>query len=216
MRIATTLCLFAVLVVCSPAAARADPFVFSTTLITTGTFDCRSAITCSGEGTSSVTIGSGANSGTLTFTGVNSTFDVTPRNSSVTLGFFELTAPEGFTFPTHATNPELPMLRFRMTMTHTAPVPDQTFKNWQFGPGGLATLTLQQGTSHASLDAGPNPFNYGLIVYTVRPFPFTLASGTTALTADVAAIPEPATLVLLGTGLIGAACARRRRQNPPA
>ena len=43
------------------------------------------------------------------------------------------------------------------------------------------------------------------------PFPFTIRPGsTTPLTADVGAVPEPASIVLLGTGLLGAAAARRR------
>src|SRR4051794_25456073 len=95
--------LLVVLTTLSPAAARAEPFIVtSTTLTTSGNFDCRASITCTGEGTNSVTFLSGTGSATLTFTGLRQTFDVTNQRQPVTLGSFELTQTEGFVFPTHA------------------------------------------------------------------------------------------------------------------
>lgn len=126
------------LVFCVSAAAnaRADPFSVSTTLVTSGVFDCRSTIVCSGEGTNSITFGSGADAATLTFTGVNSTFDVTTTRTQVTFGEFQLDAPDGFTFPTHPANPKQPMLSFLLNIHQAAPVPADSQRRMEFGPEG--------------------------------------------------------------------------------
>jgi PEP-CTERM motif len=86
-----------------------------------------------------------------------------------------------------------------------------------FGPGGGSVVPLLLSSrDHLLFSTGPNPpgFNYTGIVYSLSPFPFSIqSSGVTDLQAAAGAIPEPTTMILVGTGLAGAICARRRKRE---
>lgn len=215
MRYATAL--GTVLLCCLAApAARADPIHVTTTTVTTsGSFNCRAISGCSGEGTNAVTIISGSESATLTFHGLTATFDVTNARSPIfTVGEFELNASEGFIFPTHRANPQLPMLRFALTFSQSEPLSATGTKSWQFGPGGRESLTLQMGQGYMVLPIAGRFAPYPSLVYDFTPFPFTVVPGTrTPLNATVGAVPEPGTMMLLGSGLAGLVMARRRRRQ---
>ena len=72
------------------------------------------------------------------------------------------------------------------------------------------------GGTYVTFPAGPLPpgFNYSSLVYTVAPFPLSIAgNGLTPVTADAGLVPEPATLIIAVTGLLGAAQVRRRQRR---
>jgi hypothetical protein len=194
------------------ASARAEPFTVTSTITTDGWFSC-TAIQCGGQGTNSITLGSGLETATLTFTGLSSTFEVTNKARPVALGAFELIASDGFVFPAYpAPHPRFPIVRFSMTLGQAQPVLASTTIQWLFGPGGRPSLSLQKGGSYSKLPIGPDS-PYRAIVYSFEPFPIILHPGRISLlSARVGAVPEPSTLLLVGSGLAGAVVARRRRR----
>lgn len=203
------------------AEVRAEPFTilpdgqvaFDTALMTSGVFRCQGRIECSGSGTNSVTLGSGSKQATITFTGVTTTLQVTNIAQPVALGAFDVVSTPGFTFPERG-NVNLPVLHFGLVFEHTSPTPAIGRIGWTFGPGGRSQLPILVGISTVGLplDVNPPHVGYSAFVYTVRPFPFRIpANGSLDLAADVGVVPEPGTILLVGSGIAGLIGARRRR-----
>jgi hypothetical protein len=207
----------------SVSTAAADPFtvlpngelVFNVDFSSEGAFRCLSGIVCSGSGTNTVTIGSGENVSRISFIGQDGSAQIGGTALvPVTLGHFEVSSSEGFVYPRPSQN--APLLLFDLVMRQSSPVSAGWRLRWTFGPGGSESLSSQEGATYLQLPTGPNPpgFNYEAIVYTIAPVPFTLPSnGTYTVNAEAGAVPEPATLVLLGTGLAGVVAARRRKRS---
>jgi hypothetical protein len=221
MKIAGTLTF--VFVVVWTGMARADPFtvlpngsvVFNAELATSGTFNCRSTVPCTGEGTNSITIGSAGNTATLTFTGVTSAFAVSGDSRRVNIGMFEGTASPGFTFP-RRTNPRVPILDFNLVLTHTSPTSNTRRKMFSFfWPRDRPDLTQPMVNNfHVIFPIGPQPpgSHQTAIVYSFLS-PTISSNGVRTLDANVGAVPEPSSLLLLGAGFASAAYARRRKRT---
>lgn len=194
----------------SAAVVRAEPIlVTSSTFSVEGTFHCRAEL-CSASG-NTVTLGDGDSSATMIFTGRSGTIDVWNHVRPVTLGDIESTASEGFLFPP-SPHPAQPVFFLRVVLRQSLPVQGLSTRVFESGPGGTPTLPLL-GTdfSHFAVLTGLD--NYPRTIFSLSPFPLSLpSSGTTTITADVAVIPEPTTMLLLSTGL-GVVYARRRHRN---
>src|SRR5690349_4324000 len=105
----TRLSLSCLLLFVCAAEARAEPItvlpdgnvVFNDIGIEArGVFGCPRLFTqCSGSGTNTVTLGTGSNRATITFTGLTQSLDITNVAKPVVLGIFVTSGPANFTFP---------------------------------------------------------------------------------------------------------------------
>jgi hypothetical protein len=197
---------------------------FITSLTTTGFFQCGEAYaiigSCQVSG-NSITLGSGASVMTMTFQGLSQMITANNVGTPVTLGTvtktFSGTGP--FLFPA-TRNVNTPLFYFFIQLGLSGGTPGVTGDTWGAGYNGVSRTSIPKTCCDYLPDwvafHVPPPSNATYNVVSFDGFFGTTMTATgdpMSISTNVAIIPEPATIWLTGTGLVGLFAALRRRRR---
>ena len=176
--------------------ARADPLTF----ITTGTFNNIPADSgCTGNGTNQLRCSGGRE---ITFVGSSFSQELSGWLSGSPLGTFQMVGIA----PSTAVGPLIPAgITFTLSVNQSSPVPGSaTFLGTiVIQPMPVASFNVLRFDQQTQVIGG---FEY-------RVGGFFMTAGEIGLPSSVRPLPEPTTMLLLGTGLAGVVAATRRRRR---
>jgi hypothetical protein len=193
---------------------RAEP-IYVETFATNGTFE---------NGTNSITLGTGPNTLTLTFTGVGTTtLNLVPGVSATPI-FGQIQASvtgTGYTFQplvgTYGVNAYQGRLTINIDTVYGV-IPMSAFFVNTIGPNSsTARIFFSQQFFIIPVAYSNYPFGTYAVAYVLPDFvdlaPPSINGGVTQIQGKVGLIPEPTTITLLGIGLAGVAAKVRKRRN---